>query len=308
MSFTHHLLTVPEACHLMRADKVVADLMDHLSRSYIQTLFEQGYVKHNDKILNKKDKVCFSDTIDLQLPDRPEPSISAVDLPVQVIYEDSDIILINKDPGWVTHPGSGTGDDTLVHALLHHTQGQLSRAGGDKRPGVVHRLDKETSGVMIFAKSDAAYLNLIEAFASRTIQKTYTAIIKGTPRLCSGKIEAPIDRNSSCRVKMAVAASGKPARTDWEVCERFQDHTRLNLWLHTGRTHQIRVHLSYLGHPIVGDKTYGWRPKPMGPVPERVLLHAQTLAFNHPITGLPLVFEAPVPIDMIDFMKQLNKV
>lgn len=303
MAFTHHQLEIPSTLHNTRADKAISNLIEGVSRVYIQSIFEKNYITKNNQPLTQKDKVFAHDIIHVTLPERESTSLYAVNIPINVIYEDNDIILINKEPGLVTHPGSGTGEDTLVHALLHHTNGQLSKAGGDKRPGVVHRLDKETSGLMIFAKSDKAYLKLIEAFSTRSIQKTYTAIVQGIPRLCSGKIDAPIDRNPQCRVKMAVVSHGKPARTDWEICERFGTHTRLNLWLHTGRTHQIRVHLSHIGHPILGDKTYGWRPKLGEPHPTRVLLHAHILTFHHPITEQPLFFEAPIPEDIKSFSK-----
>jgi len=196
------------------------------------------------------------------------------------------------------HPGAGTGDDTLVHALLAHCAGGLSGVGGVERPGIVHRLDKETSGVLLVAKSDAAHRGLAEQFAGRHLRKEYLALVAGVPRLASGVIERAISRHPVHRERMTVGEGGRPARTDWTVLETFGAAAALlRCRIHSGRTHQIRVHLKSIGHPVLGDRTYGWKPDPARATPPRVMLHAERIAFLHPITARPLDLRAPPPAD-----------
>lgn len=296
----------------LRADKVVHAQQPDLSRSRIQRLFDAGLVWREDEALTKSDKLFAGDTVSFTIPPPVPLELRPVDLPLDVLFEDDDLIVLNKVPGMVVHPGAGTGEDTLVHALLHHCRGQLSGIGGVERPGIVHRLDRETSGVIVAAKSDPAFLGLSRAFAERMTQKTYLALVSGAPQLPVGTIDAPIGRHPIHRHKMAVTPHGREALSHWEVLERYakprgtRDEASsrpvaalLRVRIHTGRTHQIRVHLSHIGYPVAGDPTYGFQANRWpGEPPPRVMLHAWHLALDHPVTGEPMVFEAPMPDDM----------
>jgi 23S rRNA pseudouridine1911/1915/1917 synthase len=291
---------VPEGVDRVRADKLLAQHFSEVSRGQLQNVFDAGGIFLNGEAISKKHKLSSGQVLRVALPEVKIPTLSAVDLPVSILYEDEAIVVVNKAAGQVVHPGVGTADDTLVHALLHHTGGQLSTAAGDLRTGVVHRLDKETSGAIIFAKTDVAYFALVKAFAERTVQKEYLALVQGVPRLQSGRIEDPIGRHPVHRVKMAVRSDGKPAHTDWAIEENFGSTCALlRCWLHTGRTHQIRVHLSHLGHPLLGDPQYGYRHRLGEPIVSRVLLHAHKLSFEHPVSQEPIHIEAPLPEDLV---------
>ncbi len=300
-------LLIPPGINKIRADKVLAQLLQSVSRSHIQNAFAQKQVLLKGQAIAKNERISSGDEIHIALPELPSPTPRPVALPLDILFEDQELIVVNKQAGQVVHPGHGTQEDTLVHALLHHTSGQLSANGGEERPGVVHRLDKETSGLIVFAKTNEAYLHLIHLFATRQITKVYTAIVAQVPRLRSGKIDAAIGRHPNIRVKMAIQAQGRPARTEWELVEAFPRNAQLQLWPYTGRTHQIRVHLSHIGHPIVGDRTYGWRPRPNDSVPPRILLHAQKLSFMHPKTGHLLDMKASLPEDMRLFCQHLKE-
>ena len=208
----------------------------------------------------------------------------------------------------VVHPGDGTREDALVHALLHHCDEKLSTVGAPERPGIVHRLDKDTTGVIVVAKTDPVHHALVKQFAERETGKEYLALASDVPREKSGSVTLPIGRHPTIRVKMAVVENGKPAHTDWEIIESFGNLASLiRCRIHTGRTHQIRVHLSSLGHPVVGDETYGFKPaRSKIPSPPRVLLHAQKLSFTHPANGELMTVEAPVPEDFSDYLKLLK--
>ncbi len=303
------IFTVPEECGGMRADKALAEMFPDMSRSRLQKIIDAGSVVLDGKPLARKTAVPAGAQLKIAFPPEPTTQLVPADIPLEILFEDEHIVVVNKTPGIVTHPGAGTGDDTLVHALLHHTGGKLALAGGEARPGVVHRLDKETSGIILFAKTDAAYYALIEKFSERELDKQYVALTDGAPDLLAGVIREPIDRHPTNRTKMCVRENGKPARTDWFVEERFGDRAALvRCILHTGRTHQIRVHLAHLGHPILGDKTYGrvqhrhegW------PMP-RVMLHAERLNLEHPITGEPLNLHAPLPPDFYNLAEYLRE-
>jgi 23S rRNA pseudouridine1911/1915/1917 synthase len=229
-----------------------------------------------------------------------------------VIYEDKALLAVNKPAGMVVHPGAGTREDTLVHALLAHCAGSLSGIGGVERPGIVHRLDRETSGVIIVAKTDIAHRELARQFAARTVVKEYLALVSGVPRLLSGTILKAIGRNVRHRHKMAVVEEGHGGRaswTDWAVVETYGDLAALvTCTLHTGRTHQIRVHLSSMGHPLLGDSAYGWKENSrIRSQPKRVMLHAARLCVIHPVTGKVLDLKAPLPADFKAQMKALRK-
>lgn len=300
---------VPGHLNGMRADKALSEMLPDMSRSRLQKIIDAELVSVAGKVLARKTPVVAGTELTVAFPPEPKTQLLPVCIPLDVLFEDEHIIIINKVSGMVTHPGAGTGDDTLVHALLHHTKGKLAIAGGEERPGVVHRLDKETSGIILFAKTDVAYYAMVEKFAERELDKQYLALIDGSPDLLSGVIRAPIDRHPTNRTKMCVRENGKPARTDWFVEERFGDRAALvRCILHTGRTHQIRVHLSYLGHPILGDRTYGniqhrhegW------PLP-RVMLHAARLWLMHPITNEELDIKAPLPPDFHNLSEFLRE-
>ena len=294
--------TVPAGTEPERVDRILAAHFPELSRSRWQAALDEGRVTLGGAAVDKKRLARPGDTFEFTFP-RPAPTtVRPVDIPLNILFEDEHIVVVNKRAGMVVHPGAGTGEDTLVHALLHHTKGKLAPAGGVLRPGIVHRLDKETSGIVVCAKTDEAYLALIRAFSEREPDKRYVALCAGSTGLLSGICREPIDRHPNNRVKMAVRDTGKPARTDWAVDERFGAKAVLmRCKIHTGRTHQIRVHLTHLGLPILGDHTYGKFPElfsgNLGA--PRVMLHAASLRIAHPVTGEPLEFEAPLPDDFV---------
>ncbi len=303
------IVSVPAECGGMRADKVLAELFPETSRSRLQKIIDAGDATLDGKALARKTPVPAGAEIRVVFPAEAPSALVPADIPLDVLFEDEHVIAVNKAAGIVTHPGAGTGDDTLVHALLHRTGGKLAPAGGAARPGVVHRLDKETSGVMIFAKTDAAYYALIEKFSARELDKQYLALVDGAPDLLAGVVREPIDRHPTNRTKMCVCENGKLARTDWFVEERFGDRAALvRCILHTGRTHQIRVHLAFIGHPILGDSTYGKiQHRHEGfPIP-RVMLHAERLRLAHPITGEELDLRAPLPPDFHNLAEYLRE-
>lgn len=283
-----------------RADRYLACQLPEWSREKLQQSFGLDKVWLNGRTIPKKTRVQPGDELRIILPEIAAPSVEPVPMDIAVLFEDEHLCAINKQPGMIVHPGAGTTAPTLVHGMLYHTCGQLARAGGAERPGVVHRLDKGTSGVLLFAKTDAAYYALTQAFARRELQKEYLALVRGVPRLQSGSQHEPIGRHPVHRTRMAVVEHGRPAHTDWRILRHWASaFALLECQLHTGRTHQIRVHLSHLGHPIFGDATYGDRPRQADPLAApRVLLHSHRTRLHHPITGSPLDLKAPLPPDM----------
>jgi 23S rRNA pseudouridine1911/1915/1917 synthase len=300
---------VPAEMDRVRADKVLHAQMPELSRSRVQRLFELGLVWRDDDALDKSDKVYSGDVISYEIPEVKPAELRPVDIPLNVLFEDKHMIAIDKAPGMVVHPGAGTGEDTLVHALLFHCKGNLSGIGGEERPGIVHRLDKETSGVMVAAKSDPAFLALTKAFSERRTHKCYLALVAGSPTKQGDTVDAPIGRHTANRQKMCIRSDGRNAVSDWEVAERFGSvATLLRVVIHTGRTHQVRVHMSHIGLPLAGDELYGWHenkwPK-SAPVP-RIMLHAWKLELPHPASEEPLELEAPLPKDFADTLSALR--
>ena len=258
--------------------------------------------------IGKSDEVKTGDRVEFSLPELVPAELKPVSIPLDVLYEDEHLLAVNKTAGMVVHPGVGTGEDTLVHALLAHCAGGLSGVGGVERPGIVHRLDKETSGVLLVAKNDQAHRGLSEQFAGRHLRKEYLALVSGVPRLRSGVIERAISRHPVHRERMTVGEGGRPARTDWEVVEVFGDQAALvRCRIHSGRTHQIRVHLKSIGHPLLGDRTYGWKQNPRLPDSSRVMLHAERIAFLHPITAQSLDLHAPLPRDFQELVVALRR-
>ena len=304
--------TVPEGVSRARADKVLAGAFPEHSRVAFQRSLDAGLVTRGGKALDRSAEVNEGEVIIFSFPEVVAAKIKAVDIPLDVIFEDKHLLVINKAAGMVVHPGAGTGDDTLVHALLSHCEGSLSGIGGVERPGIVHRLDRETSGVMVVAKTDAAHRGLAEQFAARTSHKEYLALVDGVPQLMSGSIRRPIGRNPTQRHKMAIVEGpgGRDAHTDWERVEVFGGDLAsfIRCTIHTGRTHQIRVHIKSLGHILMGDVVYGWKDSPRLPMqPTRVMLHAEHLVITHPITGKMLDLRAPLPKDFEKLLKALRK-
>ena len=298
---------VPDPSPRDRADKVLAQAFPEHSRAAWQRAFEAGLVRRNGLTITKSDDVRAGDRIDFSLPEPAPAELRPVAIPLDVLYEDEHLLAVNKAAGMVVHPGVGTGEDTLVHALLAHCAGGLSGVGGVERPGIVHRLDKETSGVLLVAKNDRAHRGLSEQFAGRHLRKEYLALASGVPRLRSGVIDRAISRHPVHRERMTAGEGGRPARTDWDVVEAFGDQAALvRCRIHSGRTHQIRVHLKSIGHPVLGDRTYGWKPNPRLPDPARVMLHAERIAFLHPVTAQALDLHAPLPGDFLEMLAALR--
>ena len=301
--------TVPEGIRRERADKVLAANFPEHSRAALQRAFDAGLVSVGGKPVERKHAVSAGEVITFSLPEVRPAELRAVEIPLEVLFEDEHLLAINKAAGMVVHPGAGTGEDTLVHALLAHCRGSLSGIGGVERPGIVHRLDRETSGVILVAKNDVAHRALAAAFARRDVVKEYLALVVGVPKQGAGKIEKQIARHPTQRHRMkAVASGGRAARTDWTLLETWAPHAALvRCRIYTGRTHQIRVHLSSIGHSLLGDPVYGFREKSVPVAVPRVMLHAEHLAITHPITGAPLDLRAAPPADFAAVRRALAK-
>lgn len=286
-----------------RADVFLAAKLG-VSRSNMQKLLEDGRVKRGEKIIKANYKVRAGEMFVVDIPE-PEP-IEAVpeNIPLDIIYEDEDVVVLNKARGMVVHPAPGNYTGTLVNALLYHCS-NLSGINSAIRPGIVHRLDKDTSGIMIVAKNDAAHISLSQQIQSKTAVRTYLAVVRGNIKTDSGTIETQIARDKTDRKKMAVVKEGgRDAITDYEVLERFGKYTLVRCKLRTGRTHQIRVHMEYLGYPLVGDPKYSPMKTPFGIKGQA--LHSHTLEFTHPRTGERMKFEAPLPEDMHKIITRLH--
>lgn len=300
--------TVPEGVRSLRADKALAAGFQEHSRTALQRAFDLGRVLLRGIPIKRDQAVQEGDVLEFSFPDVAPAEVRGVDIPLDVIFEDKHMLALNKASGMVVHPGAATGEDTLVHALLSHCAGSLSGIGGVERPGIVHRLDKETTGVIVVAKNDMAHRALADQFATRSLKKEYLALVSGVPQLLSGTIDRAIARHPTHRHRMTVGEGGKPARTDWERIEAFGDMASLlRCRIFTGRTHQIRVHLKSLGHPVLGDPLYGWKPDSrIAGQPERVMLHAEHLVLTHPKSGKELDLRAPLPADFLAVMKMLR--
>jgi 23S rRNA pseudouridine1911/1915/1917 synthase len=300
--------TVPEGSRRERADKVLAAAFPEHSRGTFQRALEAGLVKADGKVIAQADDVRPGQVIEFAFPETTPAELKGVDIPLDVIFEDKHLIVLNKAAGMVVHPGTGTGEDTMVHALLAHCAGELSGVGGVERPGIVHRLDKETTGLLVVAKHDAAHRALADQFASRALQKEYIALVAGVPKETTGTIDRAISRHPVHRHRMTVGEGGRPSRTDWTVEKAFAGKAALvRCRIHTGRTHQIRVHLKSLGHPVLGDTTYGWKQDPAMPAVPRVMLHAEHLVFAHPVSAKTMDLHAPLPKDFKQMLTALRK-
>lgn len=289
-----------------RLDKFVAKQLPDLSRSFVQKLIADGQVTVNDVTIIKNNyRLQPCQEIKIILPDLSPANIRAENLPLDILYEDDDIIIINKARGMVVHPAAGVTEGTLVNALLFHAK-NLSGINGELRPGIVHRLDKDTSGVMVAAKNDRAHRSLAAQIATKEAARVYLAIVRGNISENAGIISAPIGRSPKDRQKMAVVTEGgKEAVTEFSVKERFGNYTLIECRLRTGRTHQIRVHLTYIGHPLLGDPKYGATKNEFAI--EGQALHSTDLTLTHPTTGQIMNFTAPLPADMSDILTYLRK-
>jgi 23S rRNA pseudouridine1911/1915/1917 synthase len=295
-------LTVSSEQARQRLDRVLAEALPAFSRARLQTLIRDGFVSLNGKPPRPRDLVRTGDLVELREPELEKVAAQPEQIKLDVIFEDDDLLVLNKPAGIVMHPGAGHQAHTLVNALLAHCQ-NLSGIGGKERPGIVHRLDKETSGALVVAKNDATHRDLSSQFAARTMTKIYLALVAGILRKTSGVIDKAIARHPVHRQRMSIARrQGRSAKTEYRVIRSGAEISLVECILHSGRTHQIRVHLHHLGHPVLGDKLYGG--KRAGDYP-RQMLHAWKLAFRHPRSGEELSFEAPVPRDFADAMRQI---
>jgi 23S rRNA pseudouridine1911/1915/1917 synthase len=305
-----------------RIDKYLHGRFSNLSRRFIQDAIKAGSVRVNGKPVKPSFKLTPHDNIELTFPEMPSKEILPEDIPLDIVYEDQDIIVLNKQADMIVHPARGNTHGTLVNALAFYSD-KLSSGTGEFRPGIVHRLDRNTTGAMVVAKNDTAQWRVAKQFERRQIMKSYLAVVHGTPELTADRISAPLGVHPRIREKYAIRPDvGKEAITFYEVLESFRGFSLLRLNPKTGRTHQIRVHLSYIKHPIVGDDMYGgkliypWQlqdtePAAQDPVITRCALHASTLEFKHPRTNEALKFEAPLPKDMqvlLDMLREYRKV
>ena len=277
-----------------RLDAFLARSVEGLTRSAAQRLIEEGQVRRNGKPGRKNDKLSPGDLVEYTIPEPKEVDILPTEMPLDIVYEDEDVVVINKPKGLVVHPAAGHQDDTLVNGLLFCLGDQLSGINGELRPGIVHRIDKDTSGLLAVAKNDLAHTVLASQLKDHSMHRVYEAIVCGSFREDSGTVDAPIGRHPSDRKKMCVTQrNSKEAVTHWEVVRRYRGYTHIRCKLETGRTHQIRVHMAHIGHPILGDTVYGHKKPELGLSSQ--CLHAGTLCFSHPRDGRPVMVFAPLP-------------
>ena len=289
-----------------RLDAFLARSVPDLSRSAAQKLIEESHVKRNGKPGKKNDKLNMGDAVEYQIPEPKEVDIVATEMQLDIVYEDEDVLVINKPKGLVVHPAAGHQDDTLVNGLLYAMGDDLSGINGELRPGIVHRIDKDTSGLLAVAKNDYAHNMLASQLKDHTMARSYEAIVVGSFREDSGTVDAPIGRHPSDRKKMCVIErNSKHAVTHWEVVERFRGYTHIRCRLETGRTHQIRVHMAHIGHPLLGDTVYGHKKPELGQ--DSQCLHAFSLCFRHPRDGRPVMVFAPLPKYFEDVLEKLRK-
>ena len=295
-----------------RLDSFLRKKFPAASRVALKRLIEQGHIRVNGQEAKPTHSPRAGETIEVHWPEPRPAEAKPEEMPLDILFEDRSLLVLNKPPGLVVHPAAGHEEHTLVNALLHHCGGELSGIGGVARPGIVHRLDKETSGCLVVAKNDETHIALSAQFAGRKVKKIYNAIVCGEPKRDSGEIRAAIARHPSHRKRMAVSDdnSGRAAYTSWRVLERLNAATLVEAQLHTGRTHQVRVHFQFLGHPLAGDETYGARQNQRlteltAYQAPRVMLHARELSFVHPRTEESLSFEAPLPDDFREALKFL---
>ena len=287
-----------------RLDTFISNKIEDISRTIVQKLIDEGNILVNGTKQKASYKVELEDIIDVSIPEAKETKLKPQDISVPVIYEDNDIIVVNKPKGMVVHPANGNPDGTLVNAILNMCKDSLSGIGGKLRPGIVHRLDKDTSGLIIVAKNDKAHINISEQIKNRTVTKKYIALVRGVLPDNEATIDMPIARSKKDRKKMAVDKDGKEAVTHFKVIKRYSKYTLIEVKIDTGRTHQIRVHMAHIGYPVVGDMVYSNGKNEFGV--EGQMLHAKSLDFTHPITGKKIHLEAPLPEYFEEVLKKLN--
>lgn len=288
----------------IRIDKWICEQNQEISRSMLQKLLKDNQVTVNGKAVSKSYKVTDGDEIILDIPEPVELNVLPENIPIEIVYEDDDLLVVNKPKGMVVHPAAGNYNGTLVNALLYHCKGRLSSINGVIRPGIVHRIDKNTSGLLIVAKTDKAHAGLAEQIKAHTFTREYQAVICGRLKESNGTIEAPIGRHPVDRKKMCVTEkNSKEAKTEYTVLDEFNGYSHIKLKLYTGRTHQIRVHMSYVGHPVYGDDVYGKASK----LCEGQCLHAKKIGFIHPISGNYLEFDSELPEYFVTVLNKLSK-
>lgn len=286
-----------------RIDKYLSLMLDDKSRSYIQGVIDDGKVNVNGKIVKSNYKLKTKDVINLEIPEPIALEVVPENIPLDILYEDKDVIVVNKPQGMVVHPAPGSYDGTMVNALLYHCK-DLSGINGVIRPGIVHRIDKDTSGVLVVAKNDNAHNILAEQLKDHSMTREYYALVEGTIKEDEGTINEPLARHPKERIKISVVKDGREAITHFKVIERFKDYTLVKCILETGRTHQIRVHMAYIGHPLVGDPVYGYKKQKFKLNGQ--MLHAKVLGFIHPSTKEYIQFESPLPEYFIDILNKLK--
>lgn len=290
-----------------RIDRYLAENFEDKSRSYLQKLIKDGQVKVNGKPVKANYRLVFDDRVEICMPEVKEPDIEPENIPLDILYEDKDILLVNKPKQMVVHPAPGHYSGTLVNAIMYHCGSELSGINGVMRPGIVHRIDMDTTGSLVICKNDASHQSLSEQLKEHSINRIYEAIVHGNLKEDEGTINAPIGRHPTDRKKMSIhAKNGREAVTHYKVLERFGNYTHIQCKLETGRTHQIRVHMSSIGHPLVGDMVYGPSKCPF-PNLHGQTLHAKTLGFAHPSTGKYLEVNAPLPDYFVTLINRLKK-
>lgn len=299
-------ICVPESASGQRIDKFLSDFLDGQSRSYLQKLVKEGRVFVQGKSVKANYRIAEGEEIRLEIPELEEPDILPENIPLDIIYEDDDLLVVNKSKGMVVHPSAGHYSGTLVNALLYHCAGNLSGINGVLRPGIVHRIDMDTTGSLVVCKNDFSHNSLAEQLKIHSISRRYRAIVHGVLKEDEGTVEAPIGRHPVDRKKMAVNyKNGKEAVTHYRVLEHFRQYTYIECRLETGRTHQIRVHMASIGYPLLGDAVYGPSRCPFKL--QGQTLHAQVLGFLHPRTGAYMEFEAPLPEYFSELLRKLQK-
>ena len=291
-----------------RIDKFLSCRLEEVSRSYIQKLIKEGHVSVNGKPVKANYKLGAGDEISVEIPEAKEPDILPEDIPLDILYEHQDILVVNKPKGMVVHPAAGHYSGTLVNALMYHCKDSLSGINGVMRPGIVHRIDMDTTGSLLVCKNDEAHRILAEQLKEHTIRREYHAIVYGNIKEDTGTVDAPIGRHPTDRKKMSINhKNGKQAVTHYEVLERFGNFTYIRCRLETGRTHQIRVHMASLHHPLLGDEVYGPSSRPPFPGLKGQVLHAKILGIYHPATGEYMEFDAPLPQYFVDLLQKLRR-
>lgn len=306
-------LVIAQSLPNSRLDVFLREKFSAVSRGTMRRLIEQGHIRVNGKIVKPMHTPRAGEEVTIVFPEARPAEAQPEEIPLDILFEDKSLLVVNKPAGLVVHPAAGHEEHTLVNALLHHCKGSLSGIGGVARPGIVHRIDKETSGCLVVAKNDETHLALSQQFAGRTVKKFYDAIVIGVMPRDDGEIHAAIARHPTHRKRMAVHddGDGRAAHTSYRVLKRFTHATLVEAEIHTGRTHQIRVHFQHLGFPLLGDETYGAKPnkrftEETGLTAPRVMLHARRLSFTHPRTGKVVKFEAPLPSDFQSLLKMLK--